>query len=234
MIDNKHIYTDKIVARTFGIFFIITFLSYGIGSGLVDSIVRIPDFLNHISDNKTTLIIGVILMALIHTIVNIGLPVLMLPVLIPFNKTISYGYLSAAITATILLAVGAIFLFLLLPLSEEYIKLGASNTSNFETIAVILKKGGYYSYQIGMAIWGFGGFLLCYLLYISKLVPRFFSIWGFIGYTIFITGTILELLGYEIGVLLSIPGGLFEISTSIWLIVKGFNASKKTSYKKTQ
>ncbi|MGK0380193.1 MAG: hypothetical protein ACJA1Z_004027 [Patiriisocius sp.] len=217
----------KITARFFGVFFIIAFLSYGIGSGLVDSIVSVPDFLTHIFDNKTTLIIGICLMALIHTIANIGLPVIILPILKPFNKTLSYGYLCAAITTTIILAIGAIFLLLLVPLSEDYIKLGAANTSNFETIGTLLKKGSFYAYQIGMAIWGFGGLLLCYVLYISKLVPRFFSVWGFIGYIVFIAGTILELFGYNVGVLLSIPGGLFEISLSVWLIIKGFKVSKK-------
>ena len=51
------------------------------------------------------------------------------------------------------------------------------------------------------------------------------SVWGFTGYVIFISGTILELFGYNVGVILSIPGGLFEISLSIWLIVKGFSSS---------
>jgi hypothetical protein len=218
--------THKIAARVFGIFFIITFLSYGIGSGLVDSIVNAPDFLTHISGNKITIVIGVILMAVIHTIVNIALAVIMLPILKPFNKTLSYGYLCAAITATILLTVGAIFLLLLLPLSDEYIRLGSSDALNFEALGTILKKGGYFSYQIGMAIWGFGGLLLCYILYKSKLVPRLFSVWGFIGYIIFIVGTILELFGYDVGVLLSIPGGLFEVSLSVWLIIKGFNVNQ--------
>ncbi len=218
--------THKIAARTFGVFFLIAFLSYGAGSGLVDSIVNVPDFLSNISDNKATIIIGVILMALIHTIVNIGLAVIMLPILKLFNKTLSYGYLSAVITASVVLVLGAIFLLLLLPLSYEYVKFGATDTSNFETIGFILKKGGYYSYQIGMAIWGFGGLLLCSLLYQSMLVPRFISIWGLIGYIVFITGTIFELFGYNVGVLLSTLGGLFEIYLSLWLIIKGYNVSK--------
>jgi hypothetical protein len=226
MTNNKLMNSHKIAARTFGVLFIIAFLSYGIGSGLIDSIINVPDFLNNISKNKTTIIIGVVLIAIIHTIVNIGLPVIMLPILKPFNKTLSYGYLSAAVTATILVAVGAIFLLLLLPLSDEYIKLGSTNSSNIETLGLILNKGGYFSYQIGMAIWGFGGLLLCYLLFQSKLVPRYLSIWGFIGYVVFIFGTILELFGYNVGVLLSIPGGLFEITLSMWLIIKGFNVSK--------
>ncbi len=217
--------TYKIAARVFGIFFLIAFLSYGMGSGLIESIVNVPNYLSNISHNKTTIILGVILMAIIHTVVNIGLAVIMLPILKPFNKTLSYGYLSATITATIVVATGALFFLLLLPLSDAYVKLGATDTSKFEAIGSVLKKGAYFSYQIGMAIWGFGGLLLCSLLYQSKLVPRFISIWGLIGYIVFISGTIFELFGCTIGVLLSIPGGLFEISLSVWLIIKGFNIS---------
>ena len=49
--------------------------------------------------------------------------------------------------------------------------------------------------------------MLCYLLYQSKLVPRPMSVWGFIGYIIFISGTISALFGYSVDVLLDIPGG---------------------------
>ena len=30
------------------------------------------------------------------------------------------------------------------------------------------------------------------------------------------------MFGYEIGTMLSLPGGLFELSLSLWLIFKGF------------
>ena len=67
--------------------------------------------------------------------------------------------------------------------------------------------------------------MFCHLLLKSKLVPKVLAIWGTIGYLIFITGTILELFGYNVGVQLALPGGLFELSLSIWLIIKGFNQS---------
>ena len=139
----------------------------------------------------------------------------------------TYGYLSAGITATTVLVVGAIFLLLLLPLSDEFVKAGSATTQHSETIGINLKNGGAFSYQIGMALWGLGGILFCSLLYKSKLVPRLLAVWGFIGYIVFIAGTVLELFGNNIGVVLSIPGGLFEISLSIWLIVKGFYFSKE-------
>jgi hypothetical protein len=217
--------SHKTAARVFGIFFIIAFLSYGIGSGLVNSIASSPNYLANVYANKTTIVVGVILMALVHSFVNIGLPVILLPILKPFNRYLTYGYLSAAIAATVVLVVGAIFLLLLVPLSDEFVKTGSITSSNFDSMGVLLKKGGAFSYQLGMALWGLGGLMFVSVLYKSKLVPRLFSYWGFVGYIVFVAGTILELFGNNVGVILSIPGGLFEIFLSLWLIVKGFNSS---------
>ena len=73
--------SQKIIARTFGIFFLFAFLSYGIGTGLTTSITEAEGSLSQVYTNRVPYIIGIILMALVHTIVNIGLPVLMQPIL---------------------------------------------------------------------------------------------------------------------------------------------------------
>lgn len=218
--------TKKIAARTFGIFFILAFVSYGMGTGIIESNAGLSDSLTSINSNKLSIIIGVILMALIHTIVNIGLPVIMVPILKQYNKTLSFGYLSAGIAATVTLIIGAIFILMLVPLSSEYISADNANSAHYETISMLLKKGNFYAYQIGMAIWGLGGLMFCYLLLKSKLVPKVLAVWGTIGYLIFIAGTVLELFGYNVGVMLALPGGLFEICLSFWLIIKGFNYPK--------
>ena len=217
--------THRNAARIFGIFFIIAFLSYGIGSGMIDSVTKTPDFLTNVYANQVTIIVGVISIAVVHTFVNIGLPVVMLPILKRFNKTLTYGYLSLAIASTTVAVIGAIFLLLLVPLGNEYVKAASTATGHYETIGAILKMGGFYGYQIAMAIWGLGGLLFTAVLYKSKVVPRVFSIWGFIGYIIFIAGTISELFASNLGVVLALPGGLFELALSVWLIAKGFNSS---------
>ncbi|MCB0734515.1 MAG: DUF4386 domain-containing protein [Flavobacteriales bacterium] len=217
--------SQKAIARTFGLFFLLAFLSYGLGTGLTTQIAE-ADSLRAVTDHKTQFVLGVILMALVHTIVNIGLPVLMVPVLKPFNRTLTYGYLSAGIAATVVVIVGAIFLLLYLPLGSMYTSADPSASQQYDTIGALLVKGNFYAYQIGMAIWGFGGLMFCYLLYLSRLVPRFLPIWGFLGYLVFIAGTVSELFGSNLGVQLALPGGLFEITLSIWLIVKGFNTTR--------
>jgi hypothetical protein len=218
-------FTHRNAARLWGIFFIIAFLAYGIGSGMIGTITSTPDFLSNVNDNNTTIVVGVILIALVHTFVNIGLPVLLLPILKPFHKNLTYGYLSFAIASTTVIVVSGIFLMLLIPLSSEYVKAGSAAADYFVTIGDLLKMGGFYAYQIGMAIWGLGGLLFVAVLYKSKIVSRVFSVWGFVGYAVFIAGTIFELFGSSVGVMLAIPGGLFEVSLSLWLIFKGFNSS---------
>ena len=221
-------FTHRNAARLWGIFFIIAFLAYGIGSGMIGTITSTPDFLTNVNANNTTMIVGVILIALVHTFVNIGLPVLLMPILKPFHKNLTYGYLSFAIASTTVIVVSGIFLMLLIPLSSEYVEAGSAATDHFVTIGEILKMGGFYAYQIGMAIWGMGGLLFVAVLFKSKIVTRVFSVWGFISYAIFFAGTIFELFGSSVGVMLAIPGGLFEIALSLWLIFKGFNSAAIT------
>ena len=222
-------FTHRNAARLWGIFFIIAFLAYGIGSGMIDAITSTPDFLTEVNANHTTITVGVILIALVHTFVNIGLPVLLMPILKPFHQNLTYGYLSFAIASTTVIVVSGIFLMLLIPLSSAYVNAGAAATDYFVTLGALLKMGGFYAYQIGMAIWGLGGLLFVAVLYKSKIVPRVFSVWGFIGYAVFFAGTIFELFGIGVGVMLAIPGGLFEIALSLWLIFKGFDSVATSS-----
>ncbi|GEM_PF-642911 len=221
-------HNNRKIPRIFGIVFISTFLSYGIGKGLIDSIITVPDFLANIYANQVQIIVGVILMALVHTFTNIALPILMLPILKPKTQYLAYGYLSAAIAATLILVVGTLFSLLLLPLSEAYAKAGFIMTSNFETMGDLLKKAGFYSYHIGMVLWSIGGLLFVSALYKSKLIPPAMSAWGIIGYITLVLGSVLEIYEHRVivEIISVIPGGLFEITLSILFIVKGFNSSK--------
>jgi hypothetical protein len=62
-----------------------------------------------------------------------------------------------------------------------------------------------------------------YLFHRARLVPRLLAAWGIAGYGAFFAGSVAELLGLEIGLLQSVPAGLFEVAIGIWMIVKGFS-----------
>ena len=77
---------------------------------------------------------------------------------------------------------------------------------------------------------GLGGIIFTYLLFVSRLVPRAVALLGLVGYVSLTIGVPLDLLGVldmgqGAGLLLVVPGGLFElVFLPVWLITKGFNA----------
>jgi hypothetical protein len=81
---------------------------------------------------------------------------------------------------------------------------------------------------------GIGGLVLCYLLYVSLLVPRSIAVLGLVGYGLFTAAVPLDLLGVlnmneGLGLVILVPGFLFEFAAlPLWLIIKGFNSARDT------
>jgi hypothetical protein len=127
-----------------------------------------------------------------------------------------------------MLAVGIVFLLLRIPLAQQYT--GAQASPAVPALAQVAQEANHYSFWIGMLAVAAGGLLLCRVLLKENLVPRFLAVYGLAGYAIFLAGAILEILGHNVGVALSIPGGLFEIAFGILLIAKGFPAAQSSDY----
>jgi hypothetical protein len=206
----------------YGVLFILSFLSYGIGSGMVDALTNDPQNLANVQANASSMFAGFLLMGLVHTTVTVGSVIVIIPLLKKFNQTLSYLYLGGTIIENVLLSVGAIFAALTLPLSTQFVEAGSASPAYYEMLAGLLYKGNFFAYELGMAIWALAGLAFTYILIQSRLVPRFLSVWGFVGYITFFTGIIIELLGSPFGTWLYIPGAVFEITISFWLIFKGF------------
>jgi hypothetical protein len=66
-------------------------------------------------------------------------------------------------------------------------------------------------FEMAMIVLSTGSLLFCYVLYLSKLVPRFLSVIGFIGYASLLASSCLAIAGQDIGPVLYIPGAIFEI-----------------------
>ena len=118
----------------------------------------------------------------------------------------------------------------LLPLSQGFVKAGAPDASYFQTLGTSLVAVRDWTDLLGpMIVFGLGALMFYYLLYQSKLVPRFLSVWGLIGVALVLTGALLDMFGYSrfstIPILLWLPIASNEMFLAIWLIVKGFNSS---------
>jgi len=215
--------TNRMTARIVGILFLFATVTYMIGSGLLDSVLNAPDYLMNLYPNKTQVITGVLL-EFIDAAAVVGIGLLLYPILKKHNKTIALGYAGVRIVEAVILIFGAIRTLSLITLSREFIQAGAPEGSNFQALGASTIAESYLAYQMAMIVLGLGSLMFCYLLYKTILVPRLISILGIIGYAALFTGMLLEIFGFNLGLVLLIPSGLFELILPIWLIVKGFNS----------
>ena len=78
------------------------------------------------------------------------------------------------------------------------------------------------SYQLAMLILGVGSVPFCRALQRDRFVPGWLAVWGLVGYVVLAAGALLELIGLGAGLVLAIPGGLFEVAFGVTLIARGF------------
>jgi hypothetical protein len=188
----------RIIAVIVGLLFLVSTLTFMIGSNLIQS------FLVDETQNKSPLILGVIL-EIICGVAVVVIGVLMFPILKLFNKKLALGYVMFRVIECTIIIVGGIYLLSLLKLMWKY-----------EMIIFVFTA--------------LGGLIFSYLLYLSKLIPRYLSGLGILGYAILFLGAALNMFGLlnikdGAGMLIYLPGGLFELFLPIWLFIKGFNSS---------
>lgn len=207
-----------------------------VGTGLMDSALNAPNYLSTAFPGRTTAISGMLLWFINDFgIVLIG--ILMFPILKMRSERMALTYLSMRMFEALFLVVGVIFAMLLIPLSQTYIQGGAADASVYTTFGSVLKQAEYwFMTPMQLIPLGLGGVVLTFFLYRTKLVPRWISVVGLVGYGLLVPGTILTMLGIldlspgAPGSLMVIPVAAFEIILMpIWLYAKGFNASAITS-----
>jgi hypothetical protein len=211
------------VTRAIGTLFLAGFVTYGVGFALVGSVTSSPDFLAALPGRRATLALGAFLMFL-NTGVDVAKAVLFYPILERSSRRTALAYLAAMIVEVVLLTVGVLGLLALIPLSQHSADVAGASPDWAEAVGAVLLQWNAMGYQLGEIALACGAVVLCALLYRTRLLPRFIAVWGLIGYLVLMTGAVAEVFGIHIGVALSIPGGLWEVTLAFWLIVKGFRA----------
>ncbi|MDY7103865.1 MAG: DUF4386 domain-containing protein [Actinomycetota bacterium] len=207
--------SDRSAGRVVGALFLAAFVLYGGGLALVDAASNADDVVADAADHTTQLGIGALLM-LANSLVVAAIGVLVLPVLRPHGERVAYGYLAARLAEAVLLAVGAVLVLLLVPIGEE------GNTEALAPLARVAEEGNDLAYQAAMVGLGVGSLGFCALLLRARLVARPLAIWGLVGYAVFALGAALEIVGVGVGLVLAIPGGLFELALGVTLLRHGF------------
>jgi hypothetical protein len=192
------------------------------------AILNAPDFLERAFANQSQIIIGALFVLMMGFSLAL-IPVLMFPILKKQNEVMALGYVVfRGALETVTSIITAISWLLLLPLSQEYVKGSPLAAPYFQTFGTLLRGIGVLPMMI--FVFSLGALILYSLLYQSKLVPRWLSIWGLIAIVLHLTTGFLVLFGLQTSfdtsnLVMNFPIFLQEIVMAVWLIVKGFNQS---------
>ena len=220
--------SDRKIAIIVGILYIAATVA-GILSGVVlMPILEEPDNLMNVSANENRVIIGA-LFELIMAVAVAGIAFMIYPILRQIKEGLALWYVGTRITEGVLFIVGIISLLSLLPLSQEFVKAGAPDASYFQTGGTVLLSASNYAWMLGQSVFCVGALMLYYLLYKSRRIPRWLSVWGLIGAPLMLVAGFLLLVEGDpnstLSTVLYAPLALQEMVFAVWLIVKGFNSS---------
>jgi hypothetical protein len=154
--------------------------------------------------------------------------VVLYPILRKQNEVLALGYVVfRGALETVTYFVTAIVWLLLLSLSQLVVQAGASAASGFQASAALLLKADDLSSLTGI-VFCLGASMFYAVLYQSRLVPRWISVWGLAALVPYLAAEFLALFALldplaSTSVLMHIPLAVQEMVLAVWFIVKGFS-----------
>lgn len=212
-----------------------TLYMVGTVSGIMSASLTQPtlsdrDYLSKISADETSIVLGILFWLLMCFALAL-IPVLLYPILKRRHEALAVGYvvLRGALE-TVVGILMAISQLLLIVVSQQYAA-GELDASSLRTLAAFMLKG-YGSINVVLIItFSLGALMLYSMLYQSRLIPRWISVWGFVAIALHGSTAFLILFHIvrpdDMSTLFTINFPIFlqEMVMAVWLIAKGFNAS---------
>jgi len=219
---------ERTTAITVGLLYIIA-----TAAGLAAAALNAPTELARMAAGKGD-VLGMALVLTVMAVAVAGLGAMLYPVLIRDADTrskqgLSMWYLATRITEGALFCVGVVALVSAVSVSEAMIGMSASQAASYEAAGLALQSVFGYSWTAGQTVFCVGAAMLYWLLFVSRRVPRWLSVWGIIAAPLMLVGGfLLPITGdpnSTISSLLYAPMGLQEMVLAVWLIVWGFKPS---------
>lgn len=208
-------------ARTIGGLFILATVLAIVGGALLLPLDE-PGYLTEAANAQSQIVIGSLL-EIAMALSVVGIAVMFFPVLKEQDEGLGLGYVGSRVLEAVLLGAAAISSLVILTLGMEF----GGEAGAMGDLMLVVRD---WTYLLGSLVFlGIGGLILYPLLYRSRLVPRWLSLWGLIAAGLILARGLIEAFGVELsGVVqgvLAAPIALQEMVLALWLIVKGFDLS---------
>ena len=211
---------DQQRARVFGVLFLITYATSIGALALFQSVLDDPA--GYIAgDGKDSQIYLGAFLELLLIISNVGTAVVLYPIVRRQNELLAIGYVAARIIECVFIAGGIILVLGVVSLRQD------SPDAADLAVSLAALKDWTFLFGPGLIVPFGNGLILGYLMYKSRLVPRWMPWLGLIGGPLLLIGSIGTLFdwwnaGTTVPALLVIPEFLWELFLGIYASVWGF------------
>ena len=160
-----------------------------------------------------------------------GIAIGLYPILRKYSESLALASVAGRVVEGVLILVGTLSLLALLTLGKEAGAVGLAGASPYQASGdTLLAVRDWISWFVMSLAFAVGALLYYYVLYKSRLVPRWLSGWGLAGAGLCLVATVYggftqQFSFTTVDTVLNVPIGIQEMVLAVWLLAKGFSPS---------
>ncbi len=216
--------SNKKAGRLVGLLFLLIFATGITVYQFLQGPLFSDDFLTVTSAHATEIIISTLLLFL-SSITSIIIAIILLPIFKKHSIILAFLYVAFSILGFVAIAIDNLSVLSLLELSLEFTKNGSDSSDTLNALGKVFYKKHWWTHYLSLLMSCFPVFILYYTLYVSKLVPKVFSIFGIIAVILMCIEILFSIFGHSISMNMMLPIGLIQLIFPLWLIFKGLNSA---------
>jgi hypothetical protein len=217
--------------RLLGAMFLIVVATSLAGGALLSAAIgSVPaDVLTGASENTELLRLAV-LADLATSIGIVALAGLLYAVLATQDRTLAMIAFGLWLLEAVLMVVSRLGAFALVPLGQAFVDAGPGDPTSYQVLGETLYEGIVRtSYSIHMLFYCAGGLLWYTLFYRSHYLPRAIPLFGLAAVILALGGTVFQLLGASVPIVVFLPLFPFELLIGGWLLLRGIETDTTAS-----
>jgi hypothetical protein len=223
---NRKLDPTRKTSLVAGILYLVTFISSIPAVMLLAPVLNNPNYI--ISAGADFQVICGISLDLVNALAAIGTAVAVYWVVKRQNEGTALGFVATRLVEGTTVIIGVVCILALVTLRQT---VGGVGTDSAALVAVgqglVAVRG--WTFTLGPSLMpALNALLFGTLLYRSRLVPRFISAAGLIGFPLQLSVAILTIFGINITVfslIALVPIFFWELAVGLWMAIKGFNRS---------
>ncbi|MGI9551459.1 MAG: DUF4386 family protein, partial [Aurantibacter sp.] len=152
----------------------------------------------------------------------VGIALFLFPLINKYSQRMAITYFGIAVATFIIVAVSNVFHAGLLTVGSEYAAANGAKTAHYATLARMGYDAYYWLHFLILVLYSIGGGVLFFFFLKTRLIPRWFAVWGLLANSVVFMGGALQLFDVPVSFYLFVQNGVFVLSFIILLLIMGF------------